>query len=308
MSRGEGRLLAGADVLRRFEALGVWSRAGQRAPHKPLLVLYAIARTMNGGDRLIPFTEVDQALRRLLEDFGPARKSCHPEYPFWRLQRDGVWVVEAAGPLEARRSNTDPKKSELVKNHAKGGFRPEIYAMLKRDPQFAGQLAKCVLDRHFPEGLHEAILSAVSLTGGAPPSAEPPSPSSFSEMVLAAYNYSCAVCGYRPEGERGRQGLEAAHIRWPQAGGPDDIQNGLCLCALHRNAFDRGAITISTTGSLLVCARARKSRGLDSMLCAFDGQPLTLPARISDRPSADHVRWHLAEVFKGRVPSAGDAP
>jgi hypothetical protein len=62
MSRGEDRLLAGADVLRRFEALGVWSRAGRRAPHKPLLVLYAIARTLKGGDRLIPFAEVQAAL------------------------------------------------------------------------------------------------------------------------------------------------------------------------------------------------------------------------------------------------------
>jgi putative restriction endonuclease len=307
MSRAEDKLLTGADVLRRFEALGVWSRAGQRAPHKPLLVLYAIARTLNGGDRLIPFTKVDEALRQLVEDFGPARKSYHSEYPFWRLQRDGVWVVEAAGPLEARRSNTDPKKSELVKHRAKGGLRPEIDAMLRRDPQFAQQLAKCVLDRHFPEGLHAAILTAAGLPGGAAPSAEPPSPSSFSDTVLATYNYSCAVCGYRPEGTRGRQWLEAAHIRWPQAGGPDDIQNGLCLCALHRNAFERGAIGISSTHSVLVCGTASKSRGLDSMLCAFADQPLTLPARISDRPSADYVRWHLAEVFKGPVPSGAAA-
>jgi len=32
-------------------------------------------------------------LERLLFEFGPPRKAYHPEYPFWRLQNDGVWEV-----------------------------------------------------------------------------------------------------------------------------------------------------------------------------------------------------------------------
>lgn len=32
------------DVRKRFRVLGVWQRAGERAPHKPLLVLYALGR------------------------------------------------------------------------------------------------------------------------------------------------------------------------------------------------------------------------------------------------------------------------
>jgi putative restriction endonuclease len=31
-------------VLQQFDALNVWKRRGQRAPHKPLLVLYALGR------------------------------------------------------------------------------------------------------------------------------------------------------------------------------------------------------------------------------------------------------------------------
>jgi putative restriction endonuclease len=29
-------------ILHQFDALNVWSRGGERAPHKPLLVLYAL--------------------------------------------------------------------------------------------------------------------------------------------------------------------------------------------------------------------------------------------------------------------------
>lgn len=35
-------------------------------------------------------------------------------------------------------------------------------------------------------------------------------------------------------------GLEAAHIKWKQFGGPCEIPNGLALCAIHHKAFDKG--------------------------------------------------------------------
>ena len=41
------------------------------------------------------FREAEPELTALLREFGPPRKSDHPEQPFWRLQRDGVWVVNA---------------------------------------------------------------------------------------------------------------------------------------------------------------------------------------------------------------------
>jgi hypothetical protein len=33
---------ADGPVIHQFDALTVWSRGGERAPHKPLLVLYAL--------------------------------------------------------------------------------------------------------------------------------------------------------------------------------------------------------------------------------------------------------------------------
>jgi putative restriction endonuclease len=42
-----GKATRGA-VLRQFDQLNVWSRGDQRAPHKPLLVLYALGRWSRG--------------------------------------------------------------------------------------------------------------------------------------------------------------------------------------------------------------------------------------------------------------------
>ena len=75
-----------------FTTINVWKRGAERAPHKPLLLLYALGKCQRGESRAMPYAEVDPALQGLLRAFGPPRKSYHAEYPFWRLQHDGVWA------------------------------------------------------------------------------------------------------------------------------------------------------------------------------------------------------------------------
>lgn len=43
-------------------------RADERAPHKPLHFLYALGRYVRGGDRLIPYAELEDDVERLLFD------------------------------------------------------------------------------------------------------------------------------------------------------------------------------------------------------------------------------------------------
>ena len=58
--------------------------------------------------------------------------------------------------------------------------------------------------------------------------------------AVASAGTTCALAatnGWQP------LGLEAAHIKWFQARGPDVVQNGLALCSLHHKIFDLGANT-----------------------------------------------------------------
>jgi putative restriction endonuclease len=86
------------NILTRFDELNTWRQGDQRAPHKPLLILYALGRWQRGL-RGVTFLEAELELTDLLQRFGPRRKSDHPEQPFWRLQNDGVWVVRSPKPL-----------------------------------------------------------------------------------------------------------------------------------------------------------------------------------------------------------------
>ena len=42
-------------LVQKFRDLNVWRRGDERAPHKPLLALYALAQIQSGAERLIPF-------------------------------------------------------------------------------------------------------------------------------------------------------------------------------------------------------------------------------------------------------------
>jgi putative restriction endonuclease len=186
----------GESLLRQFDALNVWSRGDQRAPHKPLLVLYALGRWSRGDTDDIPFRDVDRDLTALLKEFGPSRQSHHPEYPFWRLQNDGVWAVHASAPLKARRGNTDARKSDLLAHEATGGFTEQVKDALRARPALVGEIAGRLLESHFPESLHPDILAAVGLDPVAAVAPDRRRDPQFRSRVLTAYEYRCAVCGF----------------------------------------------------------------------------------------------------------------
>jgi putative restriction endonuclease len=76
--------------------------------------------------------------------------------------------------------------------------------------------------------------------------------------VLTAYQFQCAGCGFNVRVGDLLVFLEAAHIKWHQAGGPDSEANGVALCALHHKLFDRGAFTLSKDMKIQVSEKARQ--------------------------------------------------
>lgn len=141
-----------SEILTRFDDLNTRRQGDQRAPHKPLLVLYALGRWQQGKAE-VTFAEAEPDLTALLREFGPPRKLGHYEQPFWRLQRDGVWSVHAPADLPLKTGDDIPRVTALRSHDVRGGFSPDVRAALTADPTLVVKIAVQILERHFTESL-----------------------------------------------------------------------------------------------------------------------------------------------------------
>jgi putative restriction endonuclease len=285
------------DILRRFDRVNVWKKFDQRAPHKPLLILYALGRWQRGL-REVTFREAEPELTALLKRFGRPRRSDHPEQPFWRLQRNQVWVVRSPNPLPLKKGDKNPLVGALRSPDVRAGFTPEVLAALDADRTLARRIARRVLTRHFPDSYHEDILDAVGL--GLTLVLRRKRDPKFRERVIDAYEGRCAVCRFEVRVAGVLVALDAAHIRWHQYDGPSTESNGLALCSLHHKLFDYGAFTVRE-GRVLVSTKATGNDGFERQLMTHHGGRVWEPRQPDWRPDSAHLEWHGREVFKGEA-------
>ncbi|MBF9254725.1 HNH endonuclease [Pontibacter sp. 172403-2] len=288
------------DLLSRFQNINTWKSKGIRAPHKPLLMLLALGEIQRGNTGFIPYTSIEPKLKELLLDFGHPRSNVRPFYPFTRLSNDGIWIFNK--PFQIN-SAGDASPRELRNNNIKGKFPDEVTQQLKQSPEQLRSIAELLLEQNFPETLHQDILDAVGLdittnsSGSALRQVKKRDPL-FRESILKAYEYQCAVCGFGVRLRHKILALEAAHIMWHQAGGPDVEVNGLALCATHHKLFDLGAFTINADLRMLVSDEVN-GLGATEWLLQHHGKSIKPPQKKAFYPDPEFTVWHVNEVFKG---------
>jgi hypothetical protein len=151
------RANASTDWVGRVTSLNQWRRGGERAPHKPLLLLYALGRLQRTGSSRMAFAEAEGDLRRLLEEFGPPR-STSPGYPFHHLTTDGPWVV--ATP--AGDGSPGPNLGDL-RAGAIGELAADFAGALEQEARLFGSVVRAVLDANFAATMHQDILDATGI-------------------------------------------------------------------------------------------------------------------------------------------------
>jgi putative restriction endonuclease len=296
------------EVLARLSSLRQYTQDGKRYPHKPLLVLLALGRLSETGSSRLPWAEAEEPLADLVAAFGPPSRTARAQaaaYPFTRLRSDGVWLLDVDVPMD----NVGPLREQPVS----GRLEPGLEAALSSDPVLLARAARLLVEAEFPPTLAPDVLTAVGLdpdvvlgsvrVAAAVTSEQRTRSRAWALDVLAAWDRQCAFCGYDGQLGVAPVGLEAAHVRWFTHGGPDDLDNGLALCALHHRLLDRGALGLTADGRVRVSeaytARSEAGRHVydlhDAELRPRPGTPL---------PAAVHVAWHGREVFKRAAPAA----
>ncbi|MEV4613490.1 phosphorothioated DNA-binding restriction endonuclease [Kitasatospora sp. NPDC049258] len=306
------------DWLERVAKLRRWTSNDVRAPHKPLLLLYALGSYQRDADGDLRYSAIEGELKRLLEEYGPSHPTT-PAYPFHHLVSDGVWEVRTdQGP-----GSPGSGVRVLRSSGATGRLAPELRVALRKEPALLGRLARVLLDFHFPPSLHTDLCEAVGLdldladteglTEGAPGWSERAArrlrDRRMRELVLTAYEFQCAFCGYDGMLGASTVGLEAAHVRWWSYDGPDRVDNGLCLCSLHHKLFDKGVLGLGEGHRVLVSQRfVGRSEASRQHVLALTGR-LVLGPQAGTPPVADrHRKWHAEQVFHGEPRESTSPP
>lgn len=288
------------DWAERVANLRQWSRRGERAPHKPLLLLYALGRFQRYGDQPILYSDAEGELARLLREFGPPRPTT-PAYPFHRLATDGVWTVTA------RNGGASPgdNPGALRREQATGRLAPDLVDNMRTEPQLLPQLAHILLDTNFEPSLHDDICAAVGLdleeaeAGTAAPAKRERRDPEFRSRVLTAYEHRCAFCGFDGLLDGSFVGLEAAHVRWWTHGGPNEIANGLSLCSIHHKLFDKGVLGIAPGHAIAVSVHfVGRSPAAEQLVLSLTGRKIFRPLKGFAEVSEPHAAWHAREVFR----------
>jgi putative restriction endonuclease len=294
------------DVVKRLTSLRQYQSDGKRAPHKPLLVLLALGQLSATGSSNMAWSDVETRLGGLLAEFGTSKTSgaTSAAYPFTRLRADGVWELSRDVPND----NVGPLNAAPVDGH----FPGDVEAELLRSPESLTMVARSLVASQFPFTLASDVLTAVGLDPDVVLNSRAASAVeehlrkrnvNWRKLIVAAWDRSCAFCGYDGALGGAPVGIEAAHIRWFNFDGPDDLDNGLALCSLHHKLLDRGALGLEPSGHIVVSSSFSANGPVGRSVYDLHGRQLR-PRPGTFLPSAVHIAWHQSEVFKGSALSA----
>jgi len=287
-------------VLDRLSSLRQHQQGGRRSPHKPLLVLLALGRLVETGSSSLPWSVAEQKLADLIQEFGPASRTPRAQsaaYPFTRLRADGVWTLDRDVPMD----NVGPLRDGVT-----GRLEASLEAALTARPELLDAVARGLVESHFPATVAPDVLMSVGLdpdllagrpAGGGGPEQRRRS-GTWPAAVIAAWDRQCAFCGFDGAAGGGVVGIEAAHVRWFNLGGPDDLDNGLALCSLHHKLFDRGMLGLDDDLAVVVSQRFSARTAQGRAVYDLHGQRLR-PRPGTPPPAGRHVLWHREQVFQG---------
>jgi hypothetical protein len=114
-------------LLARFDAIRQFARGGRRAPNKPLLLLYALARLKHDRQAEIRFNTTEAALQPLLRVYGPWGASARVSYPYSRLVGDDLWQLPDRAELFDAGGNI--REGVARERDAPAGLRPMCWQL-----------------------------------------------------------------------------------------------------------------------------------------------------------------------------------
>lgn len=292
--------------LRRLGHLKVYQALHGRAPHKPILLL-VILELAGRGELPVETLLLTPELAYRFDTYWSVvahRRTQPPDVrmPFHHLSNDRVWTAfTTAGAKSPHRKITS--YVQLV---------PEFSACL-RDAAFRDAARRILIATYFEPAernalyhlvgmevpAEEEILRAANFEGpdDAPLVARE---ARFRLDIVPAYNYTCALTGYRVTTIGVGTIVDAAHIHQFSDSRNNSIRNGLALCKNAHWMFDSGLWSVSDDFRVIVARESFSEHSPDQKpLSEYHGSTLRLPQDEALWPDPRHLAWHRQHRFLG---------
>ncbi len=291
------------DWLERLSHLRV-DRVRGPAPHKPLLLLVVLDLAQNG---LLssPLALTPEIASRFLSYWTIVahRRRQRPDVrlPFFHLSGDKLWTA-----FDSEDRPTDNReKARFVQ------ISPDFLQFL-RDPDTRERARRILIANYFMPSEQIALSEAVGLPvpsgveleenaayKTASEARQAGREARFRTSIVAAYDYTCALTGYRLVTLGAGSIVDAAHIHEFRDGRNNEIQNGLALSKNAHWLFDKGLWTISDDFKVLVATGcfSESSEHECSLLQSIAGRRIRVPNSESLWPSRVHLMWHRKNKF-----------
>jgi len=285
--------------------LRVDRKKGNIAPHKPLLLLVLAELAEQGNLREPLLRLTGELVFRFLAYWAVVaeRRTQRPDIilPFYHLHSDGCW--EALDEIG---------KPTLERRRAVAAKLDEGFLACLNGPSFREQMRRVLIARYFEnDGERAALYSLVGLS--VPPddvvradarlfgvASERGRESRFRLTVVPAYNYTCALTGYRLTTVRSGSIVDAAHIHEFSDSRNNHPQNGIALCKNAHWLFDQGLWSLTDDYGIMVAGGWFDEAGPDTFLLRRSaGRQISLPVNRSYWPDKNHLAWHRRHKFQG---------
>jgi putative restriction endonuclease len=291
--------------LNKIAKLKIDRAHGDPAPHKPLLLLVVLDLAEQNELPEILSLSSELAFRFYTYwSIVASRRSQRPDIrlPFHHLQTDGFWsAVDKRGY---------PSPDKKLTHFAR--LSSDFYQLTK-DPGSRDKLRHILIATYFRPSEQIALSEAVGLPAPSKSKIEQKATyetsndakkvgreARFRLNVVAAYNYTCALTGYRLTNIMAGSIVDAAHIHKFADSRNNDPRNGIALCKNAHWSFDYGLWTVSDDYRIIVAVGKFKEESPNGRsLMEYHDQKLRLPSDLSLWPNPLHLAWHRQNKFLG---------
>ena len=268
------------------------------APHKPLLLLVVAGLAEEGILASTELVLTGELVFRFLAFWTVVakRRSQRPDIrlPFYHLHSDGCWL-----PLDRAGNST------VERRRAVAARLDESFFACLHDAGFRKQLRRVLIGRYFNDpGERAALYDLVRLP--VPPDdvvkadaklyeadRERGREARFRLTVVPAYNYTCALTGYRCVTVDAGSIVDAAHIHQFADSRNNHPQNGIALCKNAHWLFDQGLWSVTDDYRVIVASdRFHESGNEAFLLSRVVGKCIHLPADRDYWPDKANLAWH----------------